>query len=527
MSDTDTTQRSVERIARLAEAEQARQADTRHAGWPDLPEPLEWDIQVMGNGKPKEVPPTPLKVIRHVLRTAHARILLIDGLKGGLATAVLNGNGLWETGQGGDQHHRWMWEAVRHAGGSTHPQPIRDALAMVQSVARPKGKAPWPRTVNVAELDADMRYMAASNGIIDLVEGRLVEQDRQGACLVTDRWLTADSFDPDADSVPEAAEMIQRLRRHIDDDEWAWIVASFGFALHGDPAKRIHAFTGPTGGGKSTVAQAVVNCLGDYGAKGRPMSIHRSGRGGGGSSSERFEDAGVWFAPVRIAVFDELDGIVLDAAKLKDFSSGGVGTREFKNKNLEHKAAITATAFLACNDDQVRSMGAQQQAMSDRLFIVRMKAIPPKEQSREVPNAFQHDPVARRGLLALVVKAAGRHTIPPAERKFTEDERKRRIKADRGIVGGWLHDEITIQEGLPTLAQAEIHEAMLSDPDQAVRREAEKLSPEQLANRLRTYVDGWDGLPEGRNRKGRGKKWAKLSAASKDRQRRREGGPVA
>ena len=517
MSDTPN---HLDRIAELAEAEAAHKAEKRHAGWPELPEALPWDMKEQANGKPKEVPPTPLKVIRHVLRTAHDRILLIDGLKGGLGTAVLNGNGLWEMPTG-TQHHRWMYEAARQAGSSAHPQPIRDALAMVQSVAKPVGGAPWPRTVHAAELDADMRWMAAPNGIIDLVEGRLVEKGHRGACLVTDRRLVPDDFDPDADSVPEAAEMIERLFRHIDPSRRDWIIASFGFALHGDPAKRIHAFTGPTGGGKSTAAQAAVNCLGDYGAKGRPTSIHR--RSGSGSS-ERFEDAGVWFSPVRIAVFDELDGIVLDAAKLKDFSSGGIGTREFKNKDLEHKARITATAFLACNDDQVRSMGAQQQAMSDRLFITRMEAIDPEQQSREVPNAFQHDPVVRQGLLALLVRAAAASRVPPVQPGFIETERQRRIRADRGIIGVWLHDEIVLEEGLGTLAQAEVHEAMLSDPDQAVRREAEKLSPEQLSNRLRQYVDGWDSLPDGRNRKGRGKKNARLSTEAQERQKLRDGG---
>ena len=370
------------------------------------------------------------------------------------------------------------------------------------------------KVVGHSDLDADMRCLAAPNGVIDLTDGILLTGEEARARLMTSRRMVADPFDPDADEDPDAEEMLNRLFAFTDAETVDWLMASMGFALHGDPAKRVHVLTGPTGAGKSTIVQAAVHALGGYGAKGRPSSINRYGRPSG------FEDAGVWFAPIRVAVFDELDGVTLDAAKLKDYSSGGVGTKEVKYSQPDHDAHITATAFLACNDDQVRSMGAEQQAMSDRLFLVRMGAIPTGSQDRAVPNMFQHHPATRQGMLAVLVRCAAQHHKPPTPPASTEVERERRVAEDLGIVGAWLQENVLLEgDGLLTLD--DVMQAMRASDDGAVSEEASKLSHQRLGNMLVRYVAGWDALPRGRSNKARGKEGARLSDEARVPLRRR------
>ena len=360
------------------------------------------------------------------------------------------------------------------------------------------------KVVGHSDLDADMRCLAAPNGVIDLTDGILLTGEEARARLMTSRRMVADPFDPDADEDPDAEEMLNRLFAFTDAETVDWLMASMGFALHGDPAKRVHVLTGPTGAGKSTIVQAAVHALGGYGAKGRPSSINRYGRPSG------FEDAGVWFAPIRVAVFDELDGVTLDAAKLKDYSSGGVGTKEVKFSQPDHDAHITATAFLACNDDQVRSMGAEQQAMSDRLFLVRMGAIPVEQQDRAVPNMFQHHPATRRGMLAVLVRCAAQNHKPPLAPVSTVVERQRRVEEDLGIEGAWLQEHVLL-EGDDLLTLDDVMRAMRASDDGAVSESAMKLSHQRLGNMLTRYVAGWDALPRGRTSKARGKLGARLS----------------
>ena len=415
---------------------------------------------------------------------------------------VRNPAGLWEPAEGGPIHHAvdsalaaFMPEHTHHQINTARKEVLR--YACMRSQIR-----------RLSEMDAQLRYLAAPNGVIDLTGGRLVPAGRAPGLLVTTRRMVADPFEPDADETDEAAEWLAKLFAWTDPEAMEWVLASLGFALHGDPAKRIHVLTGPTGAGKTTIVQAAVHALGGYGAKGRPESINTRGRTSG------FEDAGVWFDGPRIAVFDELDGVHLNASKLKDYSSGGIGTKEVKFSSPDHTARITATAFLACNDDQVRSMGAEQQAMSDRLHLLRLKPIPEDEQDRAVPQMFQHWPPARSGMLARLVKAAAANHRAPTAPASVGIERQRRIEDDLGIVGTWLQEHVIVDHGQEVLTLDGILKAMRHDPDGAVSETARALTPQKFGGMIPRYVPAWDSLPKGRKNNARGKTGARLSESA-------------
>ena len=430
----------------------------------------------------------------------HSRRMLPVQTSSAREVWVLNPVGLWEPAVGDPVH--WSVDAALAAFMPEHSHSeVNTAFKEVKRFAFMEGDVESPSSMN-----SNLRYMAAPNGVIDLIDGVLIDNPRRASALrVTTERVTRDPFVPGADEDPHVEEWLDRLFWFVDDDLREWLLASLGFALHGDPAKRIHVLTGPTGAGKTTIVQAAVHALGSYGAKGRPESINRYGRISG------FEDAGVWFDGVRVSVFDELDGVTLNASKLKDYSSGGIGTKEVKYNDPDHRAEITATAFLSCNDDQVRSMGAEQQAMSDRLFITRLDGIPPKHQNREIPQMFQHDPGVRKGMLARLVRYASTVRTAPEETDSGRVERERRIEEDLGIVGYWLRSHVVVHDGDSALLNNDILRAMKASPDDAVSAAAGKLDHGEFGRMLGRYVDGWEHLPVVRHGRGKGRKGASLS----------------
>ena len=108
------------------------------------------------------------------------------------------------------------------------------------------------------DLDAEGRYMGAPNGVIDLATGHLLTGQEARSKFVTQQ--VADAYNP---REPEKEAL--RLFQHVPPVERDWLLDAFGFAMWGNPARRMYPIVGPPGGGKTTMLKAVTTALGDYG----------------------------------------------------------------------------------------------------------------------------------------------------------------------------------------------------------------------------------------------------------------------
>ena len=128
-------------------------------------------------------------------------------------------------------------------------------LAMLNSLRNQGQPCADVTECRTEDLDADTRYLGAANGVIDLYEGHLLSRAEGRTALVTQSTPVA--CDPAA-THPD----VDRLLAHLPDDLQEWWWASLGFGLLGQPSRAFYLCVGPSNGGKTTMVNAVGECLG-------------------------------------------------------------------------------------------------------------------------------------------------------------------------------------------------------------------------------------------------------------------------
>ena len=370
-------------------------------------------------------------------------------------------------------------------------QPIRDiAVGALQAIRAANARINLKPTDDevtmclVDQLDANVRYIGAQNGVVDLDAGELLSPEEGRKHLVTTRAPVAfrlEATHPDVD----------RLFAHLPADErdWWWLV--LGYALRGSPSARIYEVIGPPNGGKSGLMAALNATLGPY--AGIPSSGLLEYRRGAVESETGLSPGVVAMVPPRrLAMFDEVKPTRLNNKLLKDWSGDGAGVTWRTLHREPRTDRVTATMFLFCNPGQEAHLGMQDAGMRRRLRTLRYPVIPDDKRIADFNTARTHAPAFQEALLARLVKAAseGRTGAPPEAPPSVMATTAERISEDVGEIGRFAK-RLQKGEGGSVLTIQQVWCAWCkhngADPNQA-KEEVDGISRHRLSTVLRSYV---------------------------------------
>lgn len=168
------------------------------------------------------------------------------------------------------------------------------------------------------QLDAHPWLMCATNGIINLATGELVDADPGAYCT---RQISC-AYDPTA----EAPTWLAFLRQMLpDDDVRQFVQRAVGYAMTGDVSEQCLFFLFGTGrNGKSTFLETISTLLGDYWVKTRADTIMLR-RSDGGIPN----DVAALRGARLVTVSEVNDGQRLNEALIKDLTGGDTISARF------------------------------------------------------------------------------------------------------------------------------------------------------------------------------------------------------
>ena len=441
---------------------------------------------------------SPAELARRVIVTYGAELLVVDDGDYGTGYALDATNGLWRSG--GDTWARWLVEiadamtfdaatsgltgralttAIGHVNRLKRPgmvDQVRPMLRAMLRYLRDRGERCSAVTeCKAQEMDADTRYIAAGNGVVDLHRGALLAPSEGRRHLVTMQVPVA--FDPDA-----ADPAVDRLFGHLGPEGARWWWRVLGFHLLGAPSRRFYVAVGPPSGGKSTLANALCGTLGPYAA--RPADDALEARPGGSAGLSPELEA--FTLPRRWAVIDEAPRMKIAAPLLKRLSGDAETTYRRLHEQLR-TVPVTGTVLLICNPGSVPRLRLQDEAMADRLRELPYAAVPtpdPGFKDRVQTDTF------RRAFLARLVAAAAAETprVPPEAPTLVINATAERIREDVGELGAFAR---RVQRGADVLTVAKLWQAWCRHNDEfGDVAEAGGVSKRRLSGALRDHVPG-------------------------------------
>ena len=270
-------------------------------------------------------------------------------------------------------------------------------MAMLPTAARTAG-------IGIIEWTAFNRsrnHIGTPSGVLDLDRMKLLAPVYGKDHLVTLR--TRVRFDPKAEH-----PVVDALTAHLDDAVRDFLWEGIGYALLGRAGRRFYVFIGETGTGKTYLADCLKLVLGDYASTIPRGAMAMPRRAADAISSAGLAATGrVFVGGVRLAIEDEPNPQTFDAPRLKNITGGGI--MDWKPLNGQWRSGLlTATPIFFTNDlASVPKLGLSDEALVDRLAIVRFPNIP-DEQKAKFPNleAVKDDPKFRSALFARLVRAA-------------------------------------------------------------------------------------------------------------------------
>ena len=399
---------------------------------------------------------TPRAVARTLLRQHAGRILGVDvdlaekpENQHPTAYAVDEKTGLWDTST--KTWTRWCFslarklrEELRESGleGRAYavaessirrierPGAVKEVRRSVWAAAdelREEGEDPdqWGLTkCRPEQLDAEMRYLGAANGVVDLHTGRQLDPKEGRKALVT-LW-TSVKYDPDAWHAD-----VDRLFGHVAPEEREWWWSVLGYHLRGNPSGRVYLVKGPPDGGKSTVAQALRLALGPYASTPAFGAIEERSRH---SETELSPGIHAFTAPRRLALIDEVKTKRINNRLVKDLSGGGSVTYRLLNQNLQTRAA-TATMLMFCNAGSVPRLHLEDEGMQKRYRELSYPAIP----RTQIDPTFITERIRtddfQRALLTRLVAEAAKADHPPTNVPAVALATAERVHEDIGELG--------------------------------------------------------------------------------------------
>lgn len=330
----------------------------------------------------------------------------------------------------------------------------------------------------IEDLDANLKYMGARNGVIDLDTGKLLDPEDGREALVT--LSTLIKFVPGA-CHPD----VDRLFGHLLPEEQIWWWSVLGYHLRGGPSGRVYLVKGPPNGGKSTLAEALRLTLGPYASTPAFGAIEERRHH---SETELSPGVHAFTAPRRIALIDEVKTKRINNRLVKDLSGGGSVTYRLLNQNLQTRAA-TATMLMFCNAGSEPRLFLEDQGMQRRYRELPYLEIP----KDLIDPTFIRERIRSDdflcALLARLVAEAAKSEGPPNDVPSVAAATAERIREDVGELGEFARR--IVPGGDDVLKGNDVWEAWCQYVDEpATERDAGGINKRGMASALRSRVNG-------------------------------------
>ena len=357
--------------------------------------------------------------------------------------------------------------------------PIREQAATALRRLLNRGElAPGDVTTCLdTDLNDNLRYLGAPNGVIDLYTAKLLPPAEGRRHLVT--WQTPVAYDPTA-----THEGVDRLFGHLREVPRVWFWEVLGYHLLGSPSRRFYVVEGPKAGGKSTLANALEAVLGPYASRPQDTALEAP-RASGGISPE-IEKLTL---PRRFALFVELTITKVSSPQVKRFCGDDSQTLR-KPYKTEITARLTATMLLFCNPGSVPHLRLQDEAMADRLCVLPYPGIPESSRDPLFTRRVQTDERFKQAFLArLVASAAAQEPgVPPEEPPEVAAATAERVRDDLGELGEFA--QRLVRDAAATLPFADVWDAwcQYNEEDPTNAQEPGGITKRRLSRALRNYV---------------------------------------
>ena len=393
----------------------------------------------------------------------YADILLITEDKAAETTDVLilNEVGIWQKDNAELQamvlrtYHTWYVENAdadqkradrrRETIGSARAlREVIDAIPAAYRLLLAAGSVPAGlRCCEAKNLDSALDFIGTKSGVLHLPTGIVLSASGGAGKFIT--RSIPDEYDPDADSYPDA----QQLLAHLPDENKQFLLEAIAFALRGRVSRRIYLLPGPPASGKTTFLAAVGAALGNAKSGGyhAQLSSNALVKSTFSTKNGHTEDI-VDLQYARIASKSEMPSdSSLDIPLLKELSGGGEQTFREIYKRAHTAGTVTATVVIACNLEDARNIDVSDDAFADRLKILPYSPIYDGIKGVEYLDRMQNDAAARMGVMAMIVKAGIGKEYPPDDIESIQTAMDKQKRESLDEVGQWIIDSIDITGG--------------------------------------------------------------------------------
>ena len=317
------------------------------------------------------------------------------------------------------------------------------------------------------ELDTDPWVLNCENGTIDLRTGDLREHRREN--LITK--LASGPYYPDADATTWRAT----LERVLPNAEIrAFFKRLCGYALTGDTSEHVLPMLHGTGAnGKSTVLNALLDALGEYGTQAAPDLLIAKRNAHPTELADLF---GMRF----VASIEVEDGRRLAESLVKQLTGGDrVKARKMRQDFWEFEP--THKVFMAVNHKP--TVRGTDTAIWRRIRLIPFtETIPPEEQDKKLPEKLRAE---RAGILAWAVEGCLEWQrdglqAPDEVRKATGEYR-----AEMDVLGAFLKECCSTASGCKVSAKDLYNAYKLWSEETGERHETQRKFVSQLNERCR------------------------------------------
>ena len=457
-----------------------------------------------GGAVPSEVPPSlrlyfspgdpeglsPLGDAVRLLFYRGASLMLAENDYGVITLYTMRSNGVWREHDGDRAAHI---KAAAAAWLEDLPNDMditlrRKARGRVQSTLTARGWTDVEAVLSLAarelraagittvvechdrDLNADMRYIGAANGVLDLRTGKLLIPAEGRAALVT---MSTDTAYRAGKHLEDEEPLIPALFERLPADVEAWLSGALGHAMRGYPDGWVW-LVGESRSGKTTFLEAVHHALGEYSTF-IPDGVLQEKDGGSHDEGMQLFTSGT-----RIAVSSDILAGVRLSDRVKGLATGDIQSiRRAHGRYSGRGDRMTATMVSSYNPGRLPRIRGEDAGFMSRLRVVGWDN---RIEEDNTLRARTRTAGFRESLLAWLVDAAVAADGMPQSTK-----EGRRIIADTAAdyVGGELYDWVTSH------VEKTGNAAHYLNTD-AVFRAAHKAAGNHTDNNGRAVV--WDGL---------------------------------